>query len=230
MSAPTGSAASNWTDEATDEITLASPAAKTRGRSGYLRDLALRREAMAIRRQIVYGLAMGWFLLLVPGFVYFCVPSRFDPLWGALIVLGAIHLGAAVVLPQALYWPERIWMKIARWQGWLVMSALLTVIYFALIWPAGYLSRRRTRGFASWASHPTDSKSAWQAVEVAEAEAGSNAAGYRSLPVVLASVVGFFFRRGDYVLVLVVILLVVLGLALYFVQSSALAPFIYTLF
>ena len=42
--------------------------------------------------------------------------------------------------------------------------------------------------------------------------------------------IAFFFRRGNYVLLAIVILLVVLGLVLYFVQSSALAPFIYTLF
>src|SRR5439155_11612711 len=115
--------------------------------SGYLHDLASRRESIAIRRHIVYGLAMGWVLTLVPGFIYFCVPSRFDRLWSALMVLGAIHLAAAMIVPQALYWPERGWTKIARFQGWIIMTALLTVIYFALIWPAGWLSRRSTRGF-----------------------------------------------------------------------------------
>ncbi len=230
MSVPTGSAASNWTDEARAEIPPQQRTATSQPRGNYLRDLALRREAMAIRRQIAYGLAIGWLLLLVPGFIYFCVPSRFDSLWSALMVLGAFHLAAAVVVPQALYWPERLWTKVARWQGWVVMTVLLSVIYFGLIWPAGYLSRRRTRGFIAWETHPTDLESAWQPIELVEAEAGSTAAGYRSLSLVLASVVGFFFRRGDYVLVLIVILLVVLGLVLYFVQSSALAPFIYTLF
>src|SRR5207248_1079078 len=157
MSAPTGSAASDWTDAAQPDMPpqdrmatsrpLTTPSARC---PGYLRDLALRREALAIRRQIVYGLAMGWVLMLVPGFVYFCVPSRFDRLCSALMVLGAIHLAAAVVVLQALYWPERAWSKIARWQGWVVMTVLLSVIYFLLIWPAGYLSRRRTRGSVAW--------------------------------------------------------------------------------
>ena len=147
------------------------------------------------------------------------------------MILGAIHLAAAVVLPQALYWPERAWSKIAHWQGWAVMTVLLSVIYFVLIWPAGYVSRRRTRGFVAWETHPTDLTSAWQPIEAIETEGDSiTATGYRSLPLLLASVIGFFFRRGDYLLVMIVILLVVLGLALYFVQSSALAPFIYTLF
>jgi hypothetical protein len=231
MSAPTGSAASNWTDEAQPDIPPHDRRAKSRPRSRYLHDLALRRDALAIRRQIAYGLAVGWILLLVPGFIYFCVPSRFDPLWSALMALGALHLASAVILPQLLYWPERAWSKIARWQGWIVMTVLLSVIYFALIWPAGYFSRRRTRGFVAWNGHPASFSSAWEPIDLFDSEIGSITAGrYRSLPLVLASVVGFFFRRGDYLLVLIVVLLVVLGLALYFVQTSALAPFIYTLF
>jgi hypothetical protein len=233
MSAPTGSAASSWTDEASPEMPPHDPAPTARPRSIYLRDLALRREALAIRRQIVYGLVMGWFLFLVAGFLYFCVPSRFewlDRLWSALMALGGLHLAAAVIVPQALYWPERIWTRIARWQGWLIMTALLSVIYFALIWPAGCLSRRRTRGFVSWEMHPTAVQSAWQTIELVEADPGATTTDYRSLPLLLAGVIGFFFRRGDYLVVLIVILLVVLGLVLYFVQSSALAPFIYTLF
>ncbi|MBW8883553.1 MAG: hypothetical protein JF612_01990 [Planctomycetia bacterium] len=111
------------------------------------------------------------------------------------------------------------------------MTALLSFVYFALIWPAGYLSRRRTRGFVAWEAHPTELSSAWQPIElVADESATAPGSGYRGLPLLLASIVGFFFRRGDYLLVLIVILLVVLGLVLYFVQSSALAPFIYTLF
>src|SRR5256885_17167277 len=55
MSEPTGSVASNWTDEAQPDMPPQDRKEKSRGRSGYLHDLALRREALTIRRQIVYG-------------------------------------------------------------------------------------------------------------------------------------------------------------------------------
>src|SRR4051812_31276082 len=102
MSVPTGSAASSWTDEARPDMLPDEPAASSGLRWSYLRDLALRREALAIRRHIVYGLVIGCVLTLVAGFLYFCVPSRLDWLWCSLMVLGVIHLAAAVVLPQAL--------------------------------------------------------------------------------------------------------------------------------
>jgi hypothetical protein len=230
MSAPFGSAVSSLTDKRPDPDIL-QLALAPRQRSGYLHRLALRRETASIRQQTMYGLVMGWILLLVAGFVFFCVPSRVDWLWRLLMIIGGLHLAAAVILPQALAWPEWAWIAIARWQGWLVMSILLTVIYFALIWPASFFGRRRTRGFVSWEDSPPDRSTAWQPIDLAESDQALAAGGrYRSLPLLLASVIAFFVRRGNYVLVPIVILLLVLGLLLYFVQSSALAPFIYTLF
>jgi len=44
------------------------------------------------------------------------------------------------------------------------------------------------------------------------------------------SVLGFFVSRGQMFFVPVLIFLLILGLVLFFVQSSSLAPFIYTLF
>jgi len=111
------------------------------------------------------------------------------------------------------------------------MNILLTIVFYTLIWPAAYFSRRRTRGFVSWDDQPPTSDSAWEPIDLAGADSsipiGSR---YRSLPLLLASVVGFFFRRGNFVLLAIVILLSLLGLTLFFVQNSALAPFIYTLF
>jgi Family of unknown function (DUF5989) len=230
MSAPPGYAASSSTDERHGPP--AEPAAiSRRPRSTYLQGLALRREAAAIRRQSVYGLVMGWVLTLVAGFLLFCVPSRLDWLWAILLAIGGLHLAAAVLLPQALAWPERVWIAIARLQGWLVMTTLLTIVFYLLIWPASFFSGRRTRGFVTWDDQPPPTQTAWEKfdlVEIELAETSSNR--YRSLPLLLAGVIAFFFRRGDYVLLPILILLIVLGLVLYFVQSSALAPFIYTIF
>jgi hypothetical protein len=231
MNAPPGSAVSSSTEPKRSTTRIADAAPPRRPRSGYLQSLALRREALAIRRQTVYGLVMGWFLTLVAGFLFYCVRGSLDWLWGALLLMGLAHLILAAVLPQALAWPERLWIAIARWQGWLVMTILLTLVYYTLICPAAQFSRRRTRGFIHWDDQPPKSTSAWEPIDLAGADTplalGSR---YRSLPLLLASVIGFFFRRGNLVLLAIVILLSLLGLTLFFVQNSALAPFIYTLF
>src|SRR5262245_27910175 len=185
-SAPTGSAASSWTD---DPETAPAPSAaeNRRPRSSYLANLALRRQAASIRQQTAYGLVMGWILLLVAGFIYFCVPSSIDWLWALLMLIGGLHLAAAVTIPQALATPQRAWMLLARWQGWLVMTAVLTIVYFGLIWPASRFSRRRTSGFLEWNEQPPDARSAWQSIDATEADfVDSKTAHYRSLPLLLA--------------------------------------------
>jgi len=115
MSARTGSVASSLTDERPHDCKSPAPTAHGQ-RSIYLAQLELRHQAAAIRRQTVYGLVMGWVLTLVGGFVLCCVPSRVDWLWQTLLIVGMVHLLTAVILPQALAWPERAWMTIARWQ------------------------------------------------------------------------------------------------------------------
>src|SRR5262245_32532279 len=107
MSAPSGSAASS-SIEAVGPKPISMPGRKQPLRGAYLQRLALRREAAEIRRLIGYGLTLGWILTLVAGFLFFCVKSHLDWLWCTLMLVGCGHLAAAVVLPQALIWPERI--------------------------------------------------------------------------------------------------------------------------
>jgi len=230
MSAPLGCAASSSTEAARQNLSSISVEMQP-PRADYLQQLALRREAAEIRRLIVYGLTIGWILTFVAGFLFFCVKSRLDWLWCSIMVIGIFHLAAAVVLPQALIWPERIWMTIARWQGHIVMTVLLSVVYYLLLWPASRLSRSSAAGFFGWDEHPPATTAAWQAIEVTEHEPSSALGSrYRGLPLLLFGVIGFFVRRGNFILLPIVILLIVLGLVLFIVQSSVLAPFIYPLF
>jgi hypothetical protein len=46
----------------------------------------------------------------------------------------------------------------------------------------------------------------------------------------MIGVLAFFIRRGKILLLPAVIILIAFGLALYFVKTSVLAPFLYTLF
>lgn len=163
--------------------------------------------------------------------MYCCVPSRLDPLWAVLTLLGVVHLAAAVCVPQALAIPERLWARLAHWQGVLLMKALLTLIYLFLVWPAGWLTRRQPHGFVRWEDEPPGGTTAWQPVlERTDEPIGGPQSATPSLLWLALGVLAFFIRRGQWLLLPILIVLLVLGLVLYFVQTSALAPFIYTLF
>lgn len=201
----------------------------------YLRELADRREAEQIRQLTSFGLTIGWLFTLTGGFCWFCVVSQIDWFWHSLLLAGVALILLGTLLPQALEVPHRAWMSLAHLQGRLVMSVVLTIFYLALITPLGWWERRRHRGsspFHSWQETPPQVITAWEKLPTAEQP--ETAATYRrrkarSLISLFAETLAFFFRRGHYLLLPILILLLVLGLVLFFVQTSALAPFIYTI-
>ncbi|HEY0984586.1 DUF5989 family protein [Schlesneria sp.] len=201
----------------------------------YLRQLSERRERDEIRQLTSFGLTIGWLFFLLGGFCWFCVVSPLDGFWHGLMLSGLALMGFGTLLPQALYWPHRIWMSLAHFQGRLVMTLLLTVFYFLLISPLGWWERLRhgnVNPFYSWTTEPPPVTSAWQDLPVEELRESSGS--YRRLksrPLIslFAETFSFFARRGHYLLLPILVLLLVLGLVLFFVQSSALAPFIYTI-
>ena len=209
-------------------------------RSPYLNQLAERREREEVRQLTSFGLTMGWLCTLLGGFCWFCVISQIDWFWRALMTSGLLLLVLGTVLPQALAGPHRLWMGLAHLQGRLVMTVLLTVVYFVMIVPLGWYQRRRQGGgqpFYRW--DPTQpaqilptGTTAWETLSPSESSPTTirrQTGRTRSLVSLLAETLSFFAQRGHYLLLPVLLFLLLLGLILFFVQTSALAPFIYTI-
>lgn len=203
--------------------------------TAYARRLAERRETDEVRQLTHFGLLLGWLFTLLGGFCWFCVVSRIDGFWCALMILGIAMIALGTLLPQSLYWPHRLWMKLAHWQGWLVLTVLLTAAYFALIWPLGWWERKRranSNPFYTWDKSAPVLTTGWIRMTDSPMHAvarGAKRLGSRSLLWLLVDALAFFARRGHYLLLPVLLLLLLLGLILFFVQSSVLAPFIYTI-
>ena len=204
-------------------------------RSRYLRRLDERRESNEIRQLTNFGLTIGWLFTLLGGFCWFCVISQIDWFWRSMMTAGLMLLFLGTVLPQLLYWPHRLWMGLAHRQGRLVMIVLLTVVYFGLISPLGLWERRRRGGthpFHSWDKTPPTLTTGWEALPQSTPDniaSEAQRSGSRSLISLFAETLIFFAERGHYLLLPVLLFLLLLGLILFFVQTSALAPFIYTI-
>jgi hypothetical protein len=198
----------------------------------YGMQLAERRETAHIEQLANFGLSVGWVCTLLGGFCWFCVVSQLDALWFLLFATGLVLQSTAVLVPELLDVPCRLWMRLAHLQGWLIMSVLLTIIFFVLITPAGWLLRWRhgTHPFYSWNEH-APAAIGWEALPPQTTSPGKLVTERRrSLPMLLVSTVSFFYGRGHYLVLPVLIVLLVLGMVLFFVQGSVLAPFIYTIF
>ena len=201
----------------------------------YATELGERRETAHLEQLANFGQAMGWSLFLAGGFFWFCVVSSVDWFWLCLMLAGLVLLALSIVVPESLARPCHWWMTLARWQGWLVMTVLLTIVYFTLVTPVGWLIRTRngTNPFLAWDTEPPDSKvtPGWEPITTeAILHSKHNSTRRRSLPRLLLNSLNFFIERGHFLLLPILIALLTLGLLLFFVQGSVLAPFIYTIF
>ena len=201
--------------------------------SPYLLRLRERTAWLALKRQIVLGLVGGWLLLLIGGFRYFYEVRARGPVAIALVAAGCVLFGMGLVWPQGLAGAERGVRAGTSWIGKSILLAFLSLTYFVVITPVG-LAWRALRGshpFYAWTGDPPAGMEGWVPKSVVDdARAASAEAGLRRLATQPFFVVGYFVRNGHFMLLPVVVFLLVAGLVLYFVKSSALAPFIYTLF
>jgi Ca2+/Na+ antiporter len=194
--------------------------------------LAERRLVAHVEQLAQFGHAVGGVFALTGGFCWMCVVSRLDPLWLTMLLIGLILIALGTLLPELLERPCQWWLTIAHWQGRIVMNVLLSIVYFTLIVPAGWLHRRRhgTHPFHTWDLSPPTSASGWEPLPLTTLTSHHAHSKRRSLPWLLLTTIGFFYEQGHYVILPILIVLLALGLLLFFVQGSVLAPFIYTIF
>jgi len=207
----------------------------TRGRGeNYLDRLAAREALGGLKRRIVFGLVVSLAVLGVSAAQYFLVLGAADRLWMTLMCAATASLAGTLAVPWIWALPERLFRRLANVIGHAIFAAILTVVYFTFFWPIGTIMRcaRRSNPICRWDTALPSGDEAWRPKHLTVLAEARAALGARRRHLLLqpVAVLGFFVRRGHYLLVPVLILLIVLGLVLFFLQTSALAPFIYTIF
>ncbi len=204
-------------------------------KSPYFTRLHARQAVADIKRQIVFGMAVGWLLALFSWFRFNYVPNVNDGLWFTLMWVGVALVSVSIVAPTLLTWPERAWMAGGQIIGKTIFLTLLTGLYFVMVTPIGALMRKwkGTDPFYSWGSGTataTDMEG-WIPKEMpADIQDAEVSGKKRSILVEPIRIFSYFIRQGHYLVLPLLVIIIALGLLMFFVQSSALAPFIYTLF
>jgi len=196
--------------------------------SGYLLRLKLRRWREARRRQIGLGLIGGWFALLLGAFkwLYAANSSRAAAL--AWLAAGGVLFGAGLLCPALLRPVEAGLRAAANRIGRMIFSVLLGAAYLCVITPVG-VAMRAFRGTAPFHTSNTAAEG-WMPKIIDEEPAPGTGDRYRPLLLQPLIVLAYFIRLRRFALIPVLVFLLIAGLVLFFVKSSALAPLIYTLF
>jgi hypothetical protein len=75
---------------------------------------------------------------------------------------GASLLVLALVSPPAVLAVRMMWMRFAAALGWVNSRVLLTIVFFLLVTPFGWLKRRFGRDALARAWHPAQRSTAWR--------------------------------------------------------------------
>jgi Family of unknown function (DUF5989) len=200
-------------------------------KNGYLERLANRRAKHDLRQLVIFGLVLGWGLLLIGAAKFFFTVGAIATLWLVAMAAGVVILGVAVIAPTLLRPLERGWMAVGTKIGHLILSAILLVVYFTSFAAIGAYMRR-TRGlhpFYAWSSADFSGHEGWVPKELSSLPIDVNDQ-KRATIFQLVRVMNYFVRHGKMIYIPTLIVLLTLGILLFFLQTSALAPFIYTLF
>ncbi len=196
--------------------------------SGYLLRLKIRRAREARRRQIGLGLIGGWLLLLLGAFKWLYAANSSQGAAVALLIAGGVLFTTGLLWPSGLRPIESALRAAGNRIGHGIFSGLLALAYFCVITPVG-LAMRVGRGTAPFYFGKAVPEG-WTPKMIDGESPASADANYRPLLLQPLVVFSYFIRMRRFVLIPVLVFLLIAGLVLFFVKSSALAPLIYTLF
>jgi hypothetical protein len=199
---------------------------------GYLKRLADRQLQSDVKRLAGFGIIVGGIIALLSSWMSLFVVSQLEIVWNLLFLMGLGFVVSALVVPQALYWPELAFVRITNLIGNTIFTILLSVIYVVLLLPLGQIYRRfvKVNPIFSWIDQKTKlPRSMWEEKDtVSYMQLGKIR--QRNFFVQMWSVFGFFINKKQWVLIPSIVVLIIMGIIFFFIQSSVLAPFIYTLF
>ena len=197
----------------------------------YLQNLEARRSRKLQKTNIVFAQVLGWALSLLAGFRYFIL---LEDAWLLPLIIGNALLFIGVAAPNMVQGLRINLESIASLVSTFLLQALLAIVYFLVVCPAGMLMqiRRGRAPFYSWeaASAPLDSEfEGWTPKKCSDERQlllNKNKLGSNHIVQLFA----YLFSNGDLLIMPSLLVIICLGLVSIFIQSTPLAPMIYTLF
>jgi uncharacterized membrane protein YgdD (TMEM256/DUF423 family) len=91
------------------------------------------------RTEREFGLIVGgMFVLLSSWWIY---RGKFHHLTPISLPIGAVLVLLGLVIPRALYYPNKYWMAFAEVLSYISTRIILAFVYFAVITPIGFIKR-----------------------------------------------------------------------------------------
>jgi hypothetical protein len=105
--------------------------------TGTLHEDLRREDATAAPSERKFGLTLGVVLALI-ALIKVIERSPWSVVWGAL---AAVLIGCALLRPQLLSAPNRLWLKLGLLMHWIVNPIIMAILFYSTILPVGLLMR-----------------------------------------------------------------------------------------
>ena len=185
------------------------------------------------QRLVVLGCSLGLVLGTFAWVQVFLVSQASEALWFPVIYLGFFLACVGLVWPSGLRFVEKGLGAIGSVLGFLLTQIIMFTLYFLVLSPLGVFQQKLygTGPFFWWQQNNAPNiRSAWKPLPSTQTVSGKDQLAARGVGSQLVKIIKFFVGAGRYFYLPLLILLLVLGLVFFLVQSSVLAPLIYTLF
>lgn len=170
----------------------------------------------------IFGFCFGLFIVLINIYFFLTTPDIkiFNIINLSFILLGVIFILLAIIYPNSLdFIHNKILKKLINCIGKIIFSILLIFIYFILVLPVGLIIKRKERK-----NNKQSNTNFYSCTDI------NNFQNRKKGIYNILQVFRLFANERYALMIPIIIVLIIIGLLLIFVQSSVITPFIYTLF
>lgn len=169
-----------------------------------------------------FGLCLGLVLILIFSIRYLTSVKDLtnDDFFLVGMSLGAVFVLASIIYPNLLEPIRKLLYFISNILIKVLFSILLTVIYFLFVFPFSFIIKSKQKIEKNDSTSFVDYSCQETFINV-----NKNSFLYQ-----IARIFKFFINENYFIFIPLLIVLIIISIILVFVQSSAIAPFIYTIF
>lgn len=193
----------------------------------YMKKRKLRLDERRVKDSSLFGLMLGTILIMISLLRWIMTYSNMSYFWEVSGVIGFFLFIAGALVPQCITWFYKGMRYVGNKIGNVIFSVLLFMVYGLLVIPISFLMRNRKKNYSyalwddEYKGEDTSCFFPWKEKKKVEA---------RGIRGVSYELIQYFILNGKIIFIPVVIILLMIGIILFFVSSSVFAPFIYTLF
>lgn len=191
----------------------------------YLQERKIRENRKCYRDNVLFGMLGGVFFAFLSFLQFLRAGKGWDILWAAVFVFAILLFMITLIYTPIVEPIKNGFMKVGNAVGNLIFKLLLIIIYIVFFIPAGKLMDKRKYEFYSWETGLSNARGFIDREKIYKPDSD-----YSDKNISLYRVISFFMERKQFIMLPALIILLALGIVLFFLSSTVVAPFIYTLF